>query len=103
VIFGETKPRLMIVTTPNVEFNVRFESLPAGRMRHGDHRFEWTRAEFRVADAFAQRAAMVGKYVDAYRRYCWPVHSLGDVRLAPFHVLATEGAVHVDKDHVWHR
>jgi 3' terminal RNA ribose 2'-O-methyltransferase Hen1 len=47
VIFGETKPRLLVVTTPNAEFNVRFESLPAGKLRHRDHRFEWTRAEFR--------------------------------------------------------
>ena len=47
VILGDTKPRLMIVTTPNVEYNVRFESLPVGRLRHRDHRFEWTRAEFR--------------------------------------------------------
>jgi len=54
VIFGETKPRLMIVTTPNVEFNVRFETLPAGRLRHRDHRFEWTRAEFR---AWSERVA----------------------------------------------
>ena len=36
----------MIVTTPNVEYNVRFETLPAGKLRHKDHRFEWTRAEF---------------------------------------------------------
>jgi len=55
-----------------------------------------------VAESFAARGEMVAKYVDAYRRYCWPVASLADVRLAPFHVLATEGAVHVDKDHVWH-
>jgi len=55
-----------------------------------------------VAAAFASRAEMVGRYVDAYRRYCWPVASLRDVRLAPFHVLASEGVVHVDKDHVWH-
>ena len=55
-----------------------------------------------VAEAFAARAGMVTQYVDAYRRYCWPVASLADVRLAPFHVLASEGAVHVDKDHVWH-
>ncbi|HEV7764223.1 MAG TPA: polynucleotide kinase-phosphatase [Thermoanaerobaculia bacterium] len=55
-----------------------------------------------VAENFAARGALVKKYVDAYRRYCWPVTSLQDVRLAPFHVLATEGAVHVDKDHVWH-
>lgn len=54
VIFGETKPRLLIVTTPNAEYNVRWESLPAGRMRHRDHRFEWTRAEFR---AWAERMA----------------------------------------------
>jgi protein phosphatase len=55
-----------------------------------------------VAAVFAERATMVNKYIDAYRRYCWPVTSLRDVRLAPFHVLASEGAVHVDKDHVWH-
>jgi 3' terminal RNA ribose 2'-O-methyltransferase Hen1 len=54
VILGETKPRLLVVTTPNVEYNVRFESLPAGRMRHRDHRFEWTRAEFR---GWAERVA----------------------------------------------
>jgi polynucleotide kinase-phosphatase len=55
-----------------------------------------------LAEAFASRAEMVSRYVDAYRRYCWPVASLADVRLAPFHVLASEGNVHVDKDHVWH-
>src|SRR5262249_58925203 len=36
------------------------------------------------------------------RRYCWPVHGLADLKLAPFHLLATEGAAHADKDHVWH-
>ena len=55
-----------------------------------------------IAEMFAARASMVHRYVDAYRRYCWPVASLNDVKLAPFHVLASEGAVHVDKDHVWH-
>jgi hypothetical protein len=45
---------------------------------------------------------MIGRYVEAYRRYCWPVNSVRDLKLAPFHLLATEGAVHVDKDHVWH-
>ena len=48
------------------------------------------------------RASMAAKYIDAYRRYCWPVASLRDVRLAPFHLLATEGAVHVERDHAWH-
>ena len=55
-----------------------------------------------IAETFARREVMVRQYIDAYRRYCWPVTSLKDVRLAPFHVLASEGAVHVDKDHAWH-
>ncbi|OON69360.1 polynucleotide kinase-phosphatase [Hymenobacter sp. CRA2] len=41
-------------------------------------------------------------YAAAYRRYCWPVESLDDLRLAPFHLLATEGRTYFDKDHVWH-
>jgi len=41
-------------------------------------------------------------YVDAYRHYCWPVQSVSDLKLAPFHLLATEGQIHVQKDHVWH-
>ena len=45
---------------------------------------------------------MASRYVQAYQRYCWPVRSLADIRLAPFHVMATEGAVHVDKHHRWH-
>ena len=45
-VFGNASPRMVVVTTPNREHNVRFESLPAGTMRHRDHRFEWTRAEF---------------------------------------------------------
>ncbi|AGC44652.1 metallophosphoesterase [Myxococcus stipitatus DSM 14675] len=53
-------------------------------------------------DRLRERADSVARYVSAYRRYCWPVNSLDDVKLAPFHLLATEGAVHVDKDHVWH-
>ncbi len=55
-----------------------------------------------LAGIFEERSAMVQRYVDAYRRYCWPVQSLSDVRLAPFHLLASETAVHVDRDHVWH-
>ncbi|MEU6143914.1 3' terminal RNA ribose 2'-O-methyltransferase Hen1 [Streptomyces sp. NPDC047081] len=46
-VFGAARPRTVVVTTPNVEYNVRWESLPAGHVRHGDHRFEWTREEFR--------------------------------------------------------
>ncbi len=55
-----------------------------------------------IAARFAARTSRAEKYVDAYRRYCWPVTSLGDYRIAPFHVLATEGAVHMDKEHIWH-
>ncbi|MFD4633082.1 3' terminal RNA ribose 2'-O-methyltransferase Hen1 [Streptomyces sp. NPDC058284] len=47
-VFGSARPRTVLVTTPNVEYNVRWESLPAGHVRHGDHRFEWTREEFRA-------------------------------------------------------
>jgi 3' terminal RNA ribose 2'-O-methyltransferase Hen1 len=46
VLFEFAKPQAVVITTPNVEYNVRFETLPAGRMRHKDHRFEWTRAQF---------------------------------------------------------
>jgi protein phosphatase len=48
------------------------------------------------------RLDLAERFTRAYRNYCWPVESLRDVRLAPFHVMATEGSVHVDKDHVWH-
>jgi len=55
-----------------------------------------------LADRFAEREGMVAQYTAAWRRYCWPVSSVSDLKLAPFHVLATEGAVHTDKDHDWH-
>ncbi|MBF9130721.1 3' terminal RNA ribose 2'-O-methyltransferase Hen1 [Plantactinospora sp. S1510] len=45
-VFGHARPETVIVTTPNVEYNVRYPGLPAGTFRHRDHRFEWTRAEF---------------------------------------------------------
>ncbi|WUH90168.1 3' terminal RNA ribose 2'-O-methyltransferase Hen1 [Streptomyces sp. NBC_00433] len=55
-VFGAARPRTVIVTTPNVEYNVRWETLPAGHRRHADHRFEWTRREFRDwAGAVADR------------------------------------------------
>ncbi|MGW2278172.1 3' terminal RNA ribose 2'-O-methyltransferase Hen1 [Streptomyces sp. NPDC001770] len=55
-VFGSARPRTVLVTTPNVEYNVRWETLPAGHVRHGDHRFEWTRAEFQDwADGVADR------------------------------------------------
>jgi polynucleotide kinase-phosphatase len=55
-----------------------------------------------LVEEYKERLDLTGRYVDAYRRYCWAVKSLDDLRLAPFHLLASEGHVHVDKDHVWH-
>ncbi|MFO0850955.1 MAG: hypothetical protein U0871_20740 [Gemmataceae bacterium] len=69
----------------------------AGRLT-GDERARLDR----VAEAMGRRQQGVGKFVDAYRHYCWPVNSLADLKLAPFHLLASEGTVHTDKTHVWH-
>lgn len=57
VLFEAARPGLIVLTTPNAEFNVKFKSLPARGLRHQDHRFEWTRSEFeawanRIADRF---------------------------------------------------
>lgn len=65
VIFGAARPKTVIVTTPNVECNALFPALAAGRFRHPDHRFEWTRAEFRAWTAqmearYGYRAAISG-------------------------------------------
>jgi len=49
-----------------------------------------------------QRAAMVQDYAAAYRHYCWPVQTVDDLKLAPFHVLASEGKTYMDKPHDWH-
>jgi protein phosphatase len=55
-----------------------------------------------LAAKFEDRLARVARYAQAYGRYCWPVAGIEDYRIAPFHLLATEGAVHMDKDHLWH-
>jgi len=52
-VFEFARPGTVVITTPNVEYNPKFETLPAGQFRHKDHRFEWTRAEFQ---AWAGRA-----------------------------------------------
>jgi 3' terminal RNA ribose 2'-O-methyltransferase Hen1 len=62
-VFAYAAPGEVIVTTPNVEYNVRFETLPTGAKRHRDHRFEWTRAEFR---AWAGRVAAEHGYTTRY-------------------------------------
>ena len=50
----------------------------------------------------ARRRGHVDRYVAAYGRYLWPVEGVGDLRLAPFHVLASESGAHFDRDHEWH-
>jgi 3' terminal RNA ribose 2'-O-methyltransferase Hen1 len=53
-LFEFARPGTAVVTTPNAEYNVKFAGLPAGKFRHKDHRFEWTRAQF---EAWAQGVA----------------------------------------------
>ena len=55
-----------------------------------------------VAERVATRTGMARRFVSAYRQYCWRVAGIDDLKLAPFHLLATEGGVHVDRDHLWH-
>lgn len=55
-----------------------------------------------LLDRTAKRQVMASEYVEAYRRYCWPVQSLDDLKLAPFHILASEGRVHTTEQHTWH-
>ena len=63
-VFESARPRMIVVTTPNAEYNARFETLPVGQFRHRDHRFEWTRAAFAawaegVADGAGYRVRFV--------------------------------------------
>ncbi|MBI3271839.1 MAG: polynucleotide kinase-phosphatase [Planctomycetes bacterium] len=55
-----------------------------------------------LSEGLARHAAAVDRYREAYRRYCWEVQGLEGLRVAPFHLLATEGKVHADREHVWH-
>jgi protein phosphatase len=52
--------------------------------------------------SYSSKKEMVSDFVEAYQGYCWPTDGLKGYKLAPFHILATEGGVHVDKDHAWH-
>jgi protein phosphatase len=65
-------------------------TLPPGRSELAD-----------LATRFGERREAVGKYVEAYRRYCWPVAGVADLRFAPFHLLASEGTTYLDRDHLW--
>lgn len=65
IVFGAARPRTVIVTTPNADYNALFPTLPAGQFRHSDHRFEWSRAECRawasmIEERFGYKAAHSG-------------------------------------------
>jgi 3' terminal RNA ribose 2'-O-methyltransferase Hen1 len=66
VLFAHARPKTVVITTPNVEYNVKFANLPAGQFRHQDHRFEWTRAEFQ---SWANRIAQQYGYSVQF----WPI------------------------------
>ena len=55
-----------------------------------------------LLERYTRRLELAEQYVQAYRNYCWSVLSVADLKLAPFHLLASEGAVHATKDHAWH-
>jgi 3' terminal RNA ribose 2'-O-methyltransferase Hen1 len=64
VLFEFAHPGAVIVTTPNVEYNPKFESLPAGQLRHKDHRFEWTRGEFQAwAESVCARFGYAARFL----------------------------------------
>lgn len=70
----------------------------ASRRLNGDDRSRLSDIEAR----FASQHSHINQFVAAYRQYCWSVESLDDLKLAPFHLLATEGKVHAHQNHVWH-
>lgn len=73
-------------------------------LRQADARYQAVGADGlgAVLARHEQKQDRIKQYVSAYRQYCWPVQGVGDLKLAPFHLLAAEGHVYVDKDHAWH-
>ena len=73
VVFARARPRVVIVSTPNVEYNATFENMSPGNLRHPDHRFEWTREEFRAwvdgvcsRQGYSSRIEGIGEAHEAY-------------------------------------
>ena len=81
-VFGHAKPRAVVVTTPNAEYNIHYEGLTG--MRHSDHRFEWTRAEFQD---WALRVATDHGYRVSFR----PVGEEHETTGAPTQMAVFEG------------
>jgi 3' terminal RNA ribose 2'-O-methyltransferase Hen1 len=64
VLFQQARPGTVIITTPNADYNQKFPTLPAGQFRHKDHRFEWTRHEFRAwAQTIAERFGYSARFL----------------------------------------
>jgi 3' terminal RNA ribose 2'-O-methyltransferase Hen1 len=90
VLFEFARPQFIIVTTPNSEYNVRFANLKPGQFRHGDHRFEWTREQFR---AWCERQASRFGYSVSYRPVGEDDALLGPpTQMAVFESIATAAA-----------
>lgn len=70
-------------------------------LAHAAERIDSTELQS-LTEKYVQRQSSIERYTEAYQQYCWEVDSIEDLKLAPFHLLATEGAVHTDKDHRWH-
>ena len=86
--------KALSATASRLDLEKNFEVSPESSIR-----------EFSIESAlekFGARSHSIEKYIKAYQHYCWPVNSLDDLKIAPFHLLATEGKVHIDKDHEWH-
>jgi protein phosphatase len=86
--------KLLRMTSERQDIDQKFEFPEESNARHLDIANLLNKVE--------RRKFAIAQYIAAYRQYCWPVDSISDLKLAPFHLLATEGKVHVDRDHKWH-
>jgi protein phosphatase len=87
---------LAVGTAARVALNEVIAALEKAAERGSDTGVDGLLARYR------DRERMTVQYIEAIRRYCWPVHSVTDLKLAPFHIMATQGVVHINKNHVWH-
>ena len=91
VLFEAARPKTVVVTTPNAEYNVKFETLPAGKFRHKDHRFEWTREQFEDwAARVAERFGYVVRFLARGGRGCAGGSADADGGLQPVNITIPE-------------
>ncbi len=55
-----------------------------------------------LLDHYSEKLEANRRFRESYRRYCWDINNLDDYKIAPFHIMATEGNIHTDKNHQWH-